>query len=120
LRAKKPKGLGQKLTVSAGMIGQSSGRVMWWMPKVYQSTTSVCSIGRLADVHSARPRSVALWTTNSVEHRRQRGARHELVGGVQADAGGLVGVDDLPGPLGPEVHVLFALGLGAQRGVAAA
>src|SRR5664279_3105183 len=30
-------------TMSAGMIGQSSTRVMWWIPNTYQSTTSVFS-----------------------------------------------------------------------------
>ena len=35
LRSKKPTGLSQKLTVSTGMIGQSSGRVMWWSALVW-------------------------------------------------------------------------------------
>ena len=41
LRSKKPKGLSQNATVSAGITGQSSGRVMWWMPKTYHKTMSV-------------------------------------------------------------------------------
>lgn len=69
-RSKKPKGLSQKLTVSAGMIGQSSGRVMWWMPKVYQSTTSVFSIERFAAVHAGRPMPPPPWFTNSPAGQR--------------------------------------------------
>ena len=41
LASKKPNGLSQKEMVSTGMIGQSSTRVMWWMPNTYHSTTSV-------------------------------------------------------------------------------
>src|SRR6202042_3174861 len=65
LRSKNPTGLSQKETVSTGITGHSSGRVMWWMPKTYQRTTSVSSIGRLAAVHAGRPRSARLWTPNS-------------------------------------------------------
>jgi hypothetical protein len=32
---------------STGMTSQSSGLTMWWLPSVYQSKTSVSSIGRL-------------------------------------------------------------------------
>ena len=56
--------------MSTGMTGQSSGRVMWWMPKTYQSTTSVFSIDRLPFVHSAIPVSVADWLTNSPAGQR--------------------------------------------------
>ena len=73
MRSKKPNGLSQNETVSAGMIGQSSGRVMWWMPKVYQSTTSVLSMLRLAFVHSPSPLSVADWFTNSPAGQRSSG-----------------------------------------------
>ena len=37
------------------MIGQSSSRATWWLQKVYQTTTSLFSIGRSARVHSGRP-----------------------------------------------------------------
>jgi hypothetical protein len=52
-------GLSQNDTTSTGITGQSSGRVMWWMPKTYQSTTSVSSIDRLAIVHRPMPVSLA-------------------------------------------------------------
>ena len=55
--SKKPNGLSQNDTVSAGMIGQSSTRVMWWMPKTYQSTTSVFSSGSSSAIHSVMPAS---------------------------------------------------------------
>src|SRR4029450_2280576 len=70
LRSKKPNGLSQKETVSTGITGQSSGRVMWWMPKTYQSTTSVLSIERFCAVHLGSPSSSALWTTNSPHGQR--------------------------------------------------
>ena len=43
--SKKPDGLSQNEMMSTAMIGHSSGRVMWWMPKTYHSTTSVFSSG---------------------------------------------------------------------------
>src|SRR4030095_3873558 len=36
--SKKPNGLSQNEMMSTGMIGQSSIRVMWWMPKTYPRT----------------------------------------------------------------------------------
>ena len=53
-----------------------------------------------------------------VEHRRERAARHELVGDGRAEPVAHGGVDDLPGALGVPVVVLLALRLGAQRRVA--
>src|SRR6266536_1471246 len=55
LRSKKPTGLSQNETVSTGITGQSSGRVMWWMPNTYHSTTSVFSIDRSRAVQTGRP-----------------------------------------------------------------
>ena len=55
MRSKKPNGFSQNDTASVGITGQSSGRVMWWMPNTYQSTTSVSSIGRSAAVHKGSP-----------------------------------------------------------------
>jgi hypothetical protein len=37
------------------MTGQPSGRVMWRMPRVYQRTMSVFSIGRPALVQAGKP-----------------------------------------------------------------
>ena len=48
LPAKKPAGLSLKPTWVTGITGQSSGRTTWWAPNVYQSTTSVSSVGRSA------------------------------------------------------------------------
>jgi len=59
LRSKKPNGFSQNETTSAGITGQSSGRVMWWMPNTYQSTRSVFSMGRSASVQTGRPVSRA-------------------------------------------------------------
>src|SRR2546430_8711857 len=70
LRSKKPNGLSQNETMSLGITGQSSGRVMWWMPNTYHSTTSVSSIGRSARVHAARPESCSLWTRKSPQGQR--------------------------------------------------
>ena len=53
--SKKPKGLSQNDTVSAGITGQSSTRVMWWMPKTYQRTTSVSTSGASSTIHSETP-----------------------------------------------------------------
>ena len=44
-RSKKPTGLSMKPIGVTGITGQSSGRTMWWAPKVYQTTTSVFSSG---------------------------------------------------------------------------
>jgi hypothetical protein len=44
-------GLERETGRSTGMTGQSSGRGMWWLPSVYQSTMSVFSIERPALVH---------------------------------------------------------------------
>ena len=52
-----PTGLSENDTVSTGMTGQSSGRVMWWMPKTCHSTMSVSAIDRSAAVHSGSPAS---------------------------------------------------------------
>ena len=60
LRSKKPNGLSQNDTASTAMIGHSSGLVMWWMPKTYQSTTSVDSSGSSSAIHLVSPSSVAL------------------------------------------------------------
>ena len=57
LRSKKPNGLSQNETASAGITGQSSGRVMWWMPNTYQSTTSVFSMFRSAAVQAGGGRT---------------------------------------------------------------
>src|SRR5690349_5232937 len=56
--------------MSTGMIGPSSGRLMWSMPNPYHSTTSVLSIDRLFLVHSARRVSEADWLTNSPAGQR--------------------------------------------------
>ena len=53
--AKKSKGRSSNSCQAVGMMGQSSGRVTWWKPSVYQTTISVFSIGRLALVHAGRP-----------------------------------------------------------------
>ena len=50
LRSKNPNGLSQKDTTSTGITGQSSGRVMWWIPNTYHITTSVLSMDLLASV----------------------------------------------------------------------
>jgi hypothetical protein len=62
--------LSQNETMSLGITGQSSGRVMWWMPNTYHSTTSVSSIDRSARVHAARPESCSLWTGKSPQGQR--------------------------------------------------
>ena len=54
----------QKLTVSTGMIGQTSGRVMWVVPNTYQSATSLFGIERLDGVHSGRQWSILVSVTN--------------------------------------------------------
>ena len=74
MRSKKLDGLSQNDTTSADMIGHSSGLVMWWMPKTYQTTTSVFVVGRFASVHSGSPWSTRLWLTNSPEGQRSSGA----------------------------------------------
>ena len=56
--------------MSLGITGQSSGRVMWWMPKTYHSTTSVSSIGRSASVQTVRPESRSLCTGKSPQGQR--------------------------------------------------
>ncbi len=61
LRSKKPNGLSQNEIVSTGMIGQSSTRVMWWMPNTYHSTTSVFTSGSSSAIHRVSPSSVSLW-----------------------------------------------------------
>ena len=63
MRSKYPSGFRQNETMSTGMTGHSSGRGTWLMPKTYQSTTSVSSIGRSCAVHAGSPRSSALWVT---------------------------------------------------------
>src|SRR6201995_2256041 len=65
LRSKNPAGFSQNDTVSAGITGQSSGRVMWWTPNTYHSTTSAPAIGRFCLVQAARPSSRSLWLPNS-------------------------------------------------------
>ena len=58
--SKNPNGLSQNEMMSTGMIGQSSIRVMWWIPKTYHSTTSVSTrdassvIQRVMPVSSTR------------------------------------------------------------------
>ena len=74
LRSKKPNGFSQNETVSTGMIGQSSMRVMWWMPKTYQSTTSVSSIERPAAVQAGRPSSTEDWFGKRPQGQRSSGA----------------------------------------------
>ena len=125
-----PAGLSQKETVSTGMTGHSSGRVMWWMPNTYHSTTSVFSMGRfccvqprqarvflaLVDELTAGPALVLAERRHpermpdhpgplqhgrrGVEHRGKTTAGHELVGGGRAQPVSRVVVDDLPGTLG--------------------
>src|ERR1700722_17948228 len=73
LRSKNPNGLSQNDTVSTGMIGQSSGRVMWWIPNTYHSTTSVFSIGRFRAVQTGSPVSAALWVGKSPHGHRSSG-----------------------------------------------
>src|SRR5690242_17470832 len=46
---------------------------MWWIPKTYQSTTSVFSMFLLALVHSASPVSRTDWLTNSPAGHRSSG-----------------------------------------------
>ena len=53
--SKKPNGLSQNEMMSTGMIGQSSIRVMWWMPKTYQSTTSVPTSGASSAIQRVIP-----------------------------------------------------------------
>jgi AcrR family transcriptional regulator len=45
---------------STDITGHSSGRVMWWIPNTYQSTTSVSSIERFCAVQAGSPRSCSL------------------------------------------------------------
>ena len=73
LRSKNPNGLSQNETESQGMTGQSSGRVMWWMPNTYHSTTSVFSIGRSCAVQRGRPVSRSLRVGNSPHGQRSSG-----------------------------------------------
>ena len=73
MRSKNPDGFSQNDTVSAGITGQSSGRVMWWTPNTYHSTTSVPAIGRFRAVHAARPSSRSLWLQNSPHGQRSAG-----------------------------------------------
>ena len=70
MRSKKPNGLSQNETISDGITGQSSGRVMWWMPNTYQSTTSAFSIGRSAAVQAGRPVSRSACTGKSPHGQR--------------------------------------------------
>ena len=56
--------------MSLGITGQSSGRVMWWMPNTYQSTTSVFSMDRFASVHAGRPESCSLRLGKSPQGQR--------------------------------------------------
>ena len=65
--------MSQNETMSDGITGQSSGRVMWWMPNTYHSTTSVFSIGRSAAVHTGRPVSVSLRFGKSPQGQRSSG-----------------------------------------------
>jgi len=52
------------------MMGQSSGRVMWWMPNTYHSTTSVFSIGRSCAVQRDSPVSRSASVGNSPHGQR--------------------------------------------------
>ena len=70
MRSKNPNGLSQNETMSLGITGQSSGRVMWWMPNTYQSTTSVFSMGRFAAVQTGRPVSCSLRFGKSPQGQR--------------------------------------------------
>ena len=96
--------LEREADVATGITGQSSGRGMWWLPNVYQTTTSVSSIGRSA----ARPLGQAVaarvlvrvvagrvplvgrdtasptgaWSTNPArcgQRRVRRGERHRVL-----------------------------------------
>ena len=59
--SKKPNGLSQNEMMSTGMIGQSSTRVMWWMPKTYHSTTSVPTSGASSVIQRVMPVSSLDW-----------------------------------------------------------
>ena len=50
LRSKKPTGFRLNPSLATGITGQSSGRTTWCAPNVYQTTTSVSTMGRLACV----------------------------------------------------------------------
>src|ERR1700686_4613208 len=60
LCGKKSNGRRTKSCHMTGMTGQSSARVTWWKPSVYQATMSVFSMGRLALVQAARVSSPLL------------------------------------------------------------
>jgi hypothetical protein len=70
LRSKNPTGLSQNEIASTAITGHSSGRVLWCTPNTYHRTTSVFSIERFCAVHTGRPRSRSLWTTNSPQGQR--------------------------------------------------
>ena len=61
LRRKNPLGLSWKPVCSTGITGQSSVRGMWFVPNVYQSTTSSFSRGRSAAVQRGRPSRPSCW-----------------------------------------------------------
>jgi hypothetical protein len=59
--SKKPNGLSQNDTMSAGMMGQSSTRVRWWIPKTYQSTRSVFCSASSSAIQRVMPWSWLDW-----------------------------------------------------------
>ena len=74
MRSKNPTGFSENDVMSTGMTGQSSGRVMWWMPNTCHSTMSASAIGRSAFVHSGSPVSRRLWLQNSPAGQRSSSA----------------------------------------------
>src|SRR5262245_25425800 len=66
-REKKPAGARRNPVGCTGMTGQSSARGMWVTPRVYQTTMSRSSIGRLALVHFGNPSPSRLKLTYSPE-----------------------------------------------------
>src|SRR5262245_62096612 len=61
LREKKPAGTSLKPAWVAGITGHSSGRGMWVMPIVYQTTTSASTRRSLSAVHFVSPSPPRLW-----------------------------------------------------------
>ena len=92
MRSKKPNGLSQNETISEGITGQSSGRVMWWMTNTYRGAFVVRK-ARLrfdgaeagADA-SARPSGAASGTCVGEGGADGAGERGDVEGGPGVDA----------------------------------